>query len=95
MADNVTIDPGATPSAPIRFGRTLHLLDARAPHRVHAQLERATAVVFAFVLLALVRRFSERITVLVGGKVLTEGAPDEIMSDPRVREVYLGEGGHD
>lgn len=42
----MTAEPAA-PSAPIRFGRTLHLLDARAPHRVHAQLERATAVVFA------------------------------------------------
>jgi branched-chain amino acid transport system ATP-binding protein len=39
----------------------------------------------------LVFRFAERITVLVGGRVLMEGTPDEVARDPRVREVYLGE----
>jgi branched-chain amino acid transport system ATP-binding protein len=39
-------------------------------------------------------KFAERITVLVGGQVLTEGAPAEIAADPRVREVYLGEAQH-
>jgi branched-chain amino acid transport system ATP-binding protein len=42
----------------------------------------------------LVFRFAERITVMVGGKVLTEGTPAEIVSDRRVREVYLGEALH-
>jgi branched-chain amino acid transport system permease protein len=32
----------------------------------------------------------ERITVLQEGKVLTEGTPDQIKSDPAVREAYLG-----
>lgn len=36
-------------------------------------------------------RFAQRITVLVEGRVLCEGAPEEIASDPRVRQVYLGE----
>ncbi len=36
-------------------------------------------------------RFAQRITVLVEGRVLCEGAPAEIASDPRVRQVYLGE----
>ena len=40
----------------------------------------------------LVFRFAKRITVLVQGQVLCEGTPAEIGSDPRVREVYLGEG---
>jgi branched-chain amino acid transport system ATP-binding protein len=39
----------------------------------------------------LVFRFAERISVLVGGRVLTEGTPREIAADARVREVYLGE----
>ena len=38
--------------------------------------------------------FAVAFTVLVGGKVLTEGTPTEIAADPRVREVYLGEGEH-
>jgi branched-chain amino acid transport system ATP-binding protein len=36
-------------------------------------------------------RFAKRITVLVAGAVLTEGEPNEILADPRVRAVYLGE----
>jgi ABC-type branched-subunit amino acid transport system ATPase component len=36
-------------------------------------------------------RFAGRITVLVAGAVLTEGTPDEIAADERVRSVYLGE----
>jgi branched-chain amino acid transport system ATP-binding protein len=39
----------------------------------------------------LVFRFARRITVLVQGSVLVEGAPAEIAADPKVREVYLGE----
>jgi ABC-type branched-subunit amino acid transport system ATPase component len=39
-------------------------------------------------------RFAQRITVLVQGAILTEGTPAEISADPRVREVYLGEGAH-
>jgi ABC-type branched-subunit amino acid transport system ATPase component len=35
-------------------------------------------------------RFASRIIVMVGGRILLEGAPDEIAADPRVREVYLG-----
>ncbi len=42
----------------------------------------------------LVLRFAKTITVLVRGAVLTEGAPAEILADPRVREIYLGEGHH-
>jgi branched-chain amino acid transport system ATP-binding protein len=36
-------------------------------------------------------RFAERITVLVAGAVLTEGTPEEIVADERVRAVYLGQ----
>ena len=36
-------------------------------------------------------RFADRITVLVAGAVLTEGTPQEISADERVRAVYLGE----
>jgi branched-chain amino acid transport system ATP-binding protein len=42
----------------------------------------------------LVFRLASRITVLVQGAVLVEGTPQEIASDPRVRQVYLGERAH-
>jgi branched-chain amino acid transport system ATP-binding protein len=35
-------------------------------------------------------RFASRILVMVGGRILVEGAPQEIARDERVREVYLG-----
>jgi branched-chain amino acid transport system ATP-binding protein len=61
---------------------------------VIAQLPRDVTVVFIEHDMGLVFRFAERITVLVSGKVLTEGTPEEISSDPRVKEVYLGEVEH-
>jgi branched-chain amino acid transport system ATP-binding protein len=41
----------------------------------------------------LVFRFARRITVLVEGQVLTEGPVNDIRSDSRVRDVYLGKHG--
>jgi ABC-type branched-subunit amino acid transport system ATPase component len=41
----------------------------------------------------LVFRIARRITVLVEGRVLIEGTPDDIARNPKVREVYLGERG--
>jgi len=35
-------------------------------------------------------RFASRIIVMVGGRILVQGTPDEIARDQRVREVYLG-----
>ena len=35
-------------------------------------------------------RFASRILVMVGGRILVEGTPDDIARDPQVREVYLG-----
>ena len=61
---------------------------------VIAELPRDVTIVFIEHDMELVFRFAERITVLVGGKVLTEGAPAEIQNDARVREVYLGEARH-
>ena len=41
----------------------------------------------------LVFEFAQRITVLVNGAVLMEGNPAEVSTDPRVKAVYLGQGG--
>jgi len=40
----------------------------------------------------LVFSFADRISVLVNGALLVEGAPDEVARDPQVKAVYLGEG---
>ena len=39
-------------------------------------------------------RFASRIIVMVGGRILVQGSPQEIGADPRVREVYLGRRRH-
>jgi len=61
---------------------------------VIAQLPRDVTIVFIEHDMGLVMRFAERITVLVGGKVLTEGTPAEIAAHQGVKEVYLGEAEH-
>jgi branched-chain amino acid transport system ATP-binding protein len=42
----------------------------------------------------LVFSFADRMTVLVNGTLLTEGDPETIANDPKVKEVYLGHGEH-
>jgi branched-chain amino acid transport system ATP-binding protein len=76
------------PTAGIPAGESAELF------AVIAALPRDVTVVFIEHDMQLVFRFAERISVLVGGRVLTEGAPAEIAAHPRVREVYLGEAQH-
>jgi branched-chain amino acid transport system ATP-binding protein len=57
-------------------------------------LPAALTILFVEHDMNLVFRFADRITVLVGGRVLTEGTPTEISADERVRAVYLGRRGH-
>jgi branched-chain amino acid transport system ATP-binding protein len=42
----------------------------------------------------LVFNFASRISVLVAGRLMTEGPPEAIAADERVRAVYLGEDAH-
>jgi len=76
------------PAAGIPAGESAELFAAIAA------LPKDVTILFIEHDMDLVFRFAERITVLVGGRVLTEGTPDEIAADPRVREVYLGEAQH-
>jgi len=55
-----------------------------------AGLSRDITVLFIEHDMDLVFRFASRVIVMVGGRVLVEGTPREIASDPRVRAVYLG-----
>jgi branched-chain amino acid transport system ATP-binding protein len=76
------------PAAGIPAGESAELFD------VISQLPRDVTVLFIEHDMDLVFRFAERITVMVAGKLLTEGTPNEIARDPRVKEVYLGEAQH-
>jgi branched-chain amino acid transport system ATP-binding protein len=60
--------------------------------RIHA-LPRDLTLLFVEHDMNLVFRFADRITVLVEGRIITEGTPAEISGNERVREVYLGRRG--
>jgi branched-chain amino acid transport system ATP-binding protein len=55
-----------------------------------AGLPAAITVLFIEHDMDIVFRFSQRITVMVGGEILTEGAPEDIARDARVKQAYLG-----
>src|SRR3954454_24738866 len=57
-----------------------------------ANLSRDITVFFIEHDMNFVFRFASRIIVMVGGRILTEGAPAEIAADERVRALYLGRG---
>jgi branched-chain amino acid transport system ATP-binding protein len=61
---------------------------------VIAALSEDITVLFIEHDMNVVFRFANRIIVMVGGRILVEGAPHEIARDPRVREVYLGRARH-
>jgi ABC-type branched-subunit amino acid transport system ATPase component len=55
-----------------------------------ANLSRELTILFIEHDMDVVFRFAARIIVMVGGRILVEGAPQDIARDERVREVYLG-----
>jgi ABC-type branched-subunit amino acid transport system ATPase component len=55
-----------------------------------ANLSRELTILFIEHDMDVVFRFASRIIVMVGGRILVEGAPQDIARDERVREVYLG-----
>jgi branched-chain amino acid transport system ATP-binding protein len=62
---------------------------------VISNLSRDITVLFIEHDMNFVFRFASRIIVMVGGRILTQGSPEEIGADPRVREVYLGKSHRD
>jgi branched-chain amino acid transport system ATP-binding protein len=55
-----------------------------------ANLSRSLTILFIEHDMDVVFRFASRIIVMVGGRILVEGPPEDIARDERVREVYLG-----
>ena len=76
------------PAAGVPAADTRAILDAI--ERLHDDI----AVLIVEHDMDLVFRFARRITVMVGGAILTEGTREEIAADPRVRAAYLGHGQH-
>jgi len=76
------LDEPAAGVPSIESGRILDVL---------AQLPGEIAVLIIEHDMDLVFRFAQRITVLVQGRVLIEGTPQDIAADQGVRDVYLGE----
>ena len=64
--------------------------ESQALFRAIAGLPDEVTVLFVEHDMDIVFRFAQRITVLVSGAILTEGAPEDIARDPMVKQVYLG-----
>jgi branched-chain amino acid transport system ATP-binding protein len=64
--------------------------ESRDMFEVIAALPAEVTLLFIEHDMGLVFRFADRISVLVAGRMLCEGTPDEIARDERVREIYLG-----
>jgi branched-chain amino acid transport system ATP-binding protein len=75
------LDEPAAGVPSLETGQLLDVIDALPESMAILMIDHDMDLVF---------RFARRITVLVGGSVLTEDTPDNIRSDPRVRDVYLG-----
>ncbi|MGH9177646.1 MAG: urea ABC transporter ATP-binding protein UrtD [Acidimicrobiales bacterium] len=69
---------GMTPEERLATGA---LLEGLAAHRTVVVIEHD---------MAFLRRFARKVTVLHEGRLLCEGSVQDVQSDPRVREVYLG-----
>ncbi len=68
----------------------LSAAESRSMHAILERLDPAIAVLLIEHDMDIAFAFASRITVLVQGRVLTEGRKDEISADRRVQQIYLG-----
>ena len=85
----------------IAGGADIILLDEPTAGMSHAETERAVALIRRLTErrtllivehdMSVVFGLADRISVLVYGNIIATGTPEQIRSDPRVKEAYLGE----
>ncbi len=53
--------------------------------------ERGITIILIEHIMRAVMKFSQRLVVLVSGKKIADGKPDEVIRDPEVERAYLGQ----
>ena len=53
--------------------------------------ERGITIILIEHIMRAVMKFSQRLVVLVSGKKIADGKPDEVIRDPEVEKAYLGQ----
>jgi len=75
------------PSSGLSSGETAQLID------IIRNLPKEVTLFFAAHDMDLVFALADRVVVLYYGQIIAQGTPEEIRTNPKVREIYLGTGG--